>query len=192
MNFKNIFSDLLEEKREDKIPNIRGVDHVGITVENMDVAIKFLEEAFGAEVIYSLVGKGDPPRKGKHVELTLALPKGAEIVRQTLMKVGTGPSLELFQFSNVCQQPSHMLPDFGINHITFYPNDMDKAVKDAVAAGGVLYYKPHRPHGPEGMPGSSGVYIMPPWGGIIELFHYDEIKYPKGSKITRWTPPNSN
>lgn len=166
----------------------RGIDHIGITVNDMDVAVKFLEDAFGASVIYSLVGKGDKPRTGKHVEETLALPKGAEIVRQTLMKLGTGPSLELFQFTNVNQQPSHMLQDFGLQHFTIFPDDINKAVKSAVDAGGILYYKPHRPHGPEGAPGSVGVYIQPPWGGIIELFHYDEIRYPDPSK-TRWTPP---
>lgn len=167
----------------------RGIDHIGITVPDMDEAIRFLKNAFGAEVIYSLVGKDDKPREGKHVDDTLALPKSAKIVRQTLMRLGNGPSLELFQFSNVSQKPSHMLQDFGLQHFTVYVDDMEKAMEIVTKAGGKPYYKPHKPHGPEGAKGSLGVYIQPPWGGIIEMFKYDKIDYPKNTKVQRWTPP---
>lgn len=195
MEFNSVFTPFLVEDANTVVNDTfkdkggpRGIDHIGITVPDMDDAIDFLEKAFDATIIYQLVGPKDPPRKGKHVEETLALPKGAEITRQVLMRLGTGPSIELFQFSNINQQPAHMLQDFGLQHFTIFVDDMTKSIEAVKKAGGVPYYKPHRPHGIEGAKGSSGCYVKGPWGGIIELFHYDEILYPDPLK-TRWTPP---
>ena len=167
----------------------RGIDHIGITVPDMDIAIKFLEEAFDAEIVYNLTPKGSPPRKGTKIENHLATPKGAEITRQTLMRLGTGPSLELFEFKNTEQKQSHMLQDFGLQHFTVFVDDMNKSLAAVKKAGGEAYYPPHRPDKEEGASGNLGCYIRPPWGGIIELFHYKEIRYPANSTIERWTPP---
>ena len=43
---------------------IRGMDHVGITVSDIDEATRFFEEAFGAEVIYDSVSRSDDDVKG--------------------------------------------------------------------------------------------------------------------------------
>lgn len=166
----------------------RGIDHIGITVPDMDVAVKFLEEAFNATIIYELVPKGSEGRSGKHVEETLALPDGSIITRQTLMRLGVGPSIELFQFEGVNQNPSSMLNDFGLQHFTVYVEDIEKSVAAVKKAGCEPYYRPHRPAGYEGAKGNMGCYVRPPWGGIVELFQYTDIEYPDKNK-TRWTPP---
>lgn len=178
-----------EKKKYDDLGGPRGIDHIGITVPDMDKAVKFLQDAFGAQIVYEMVPKGGKPRTGKKIVDHLAVPAGSKIIRQTLMRLGTGPSLELFQFSDVDQKPANMLQDMGLQHFTVFVDNMDKSVKAVKAAGGKLYYPPHRPDGPEGAPTSRGVYIQPPWGGIVELFHYDTIRYPDNSTVERWTPP---
>lgn len=44
---------------------IRGMDHVGITVQNLEEATRFFESAFGAQVIYDSVAKEDPSMEGE-------------------------------------------------------------------------------------------------------------------------------
>jgi len=44
---------------------IRGMDHVGITVSDIDEATRFFSEAFGAEVIYDSVSPSDYDVKGE-------------------------------------------------------------------------------------------------------------------------------
>lgn len=43
-------------------PVVRGVNHIGITVPDIEAAKSFLVEAFGGKVIYQSFGPQDPPR----------------------------------------------------------------------------------------------------------------------------------
>lgn len=47
---------------------IRGMDHVGITVSDIDEATRFFSDAFGAEVIYDSVSPSDDDVKGEETE----------------------------------------------------------------------------------------------------------------------------
>jgi catechol 2,3-dioxygenase-like lactoylglutathione lyase family enzyme len=49
-------------------PVIRGVNHIGITVPDIEAAKIFLVEAFGGQVIYQSFGPQDPPRQGPEFE----------------------------------------------------------------------------------------------------------------------------
>lgn len=82
-----------------------------------------------------------------------------------------------------------MLRDCGLQHFTVFVDDIDKSLMAVKRAGGKPYCPPHRPYKEEGAIGNSGYYIEPPWGGIIELFYYGEIRYPSSSTIQRWTTP---
>ena len=63
----------------------RGIDHVGITVPDLEAASRFLVEAFGAEVAYTNHTKSDPPETGAEAEARLGFVAGSAIVAvQTL------------------------------------------------------------------------------------------------------------
>ncbi|MBN8902255.1 MAG: VOC family protein, partial [Rhodospirillales bacterium] len=47
---------------------IRGINHVGITVPDIEAAKSFLVKAFGGQVIYQSFGPQDPPRQGPEFE----------------------------------------------------------------------------------------------------------------------------
>tara|TARA_B000000460_G_scaffold210845_1_gene158649 strand:+ start:1091 stop:2404 length:1314 start_codon:yes stop_codon:yes gene_type:complete len=171
-------------KKEKEI--IRGIDHVGITVPDIEAATKFFEEAFHAETLYDVQPKNQEPMNGSEVEKQLGLPKGSKIVHMRLLQIGESITMELFKIENADQDNAASLNDFGLQHLAIYVDDMSKATKLFTAAGGELLSEPHSLANMENQPGNSGVYGKAPWGTLIEL-----ITYPGGLKdksITRWTP----
>ena len=76
---------------------IRGMDHVGITVSDIDEATRFFSDAFGAEVIYDSVSPSDDDVKGEETENILNLFPGTKITTVRMMKLKHGPGLELFE-----------------------------------------------------------------------------------------------
>lgn len=61
--------------------NIRGINHIGMTVPNIEAAFKFLKDAFDAKYAYDGLTYDDEPRKGPEVERMLGLSKGSPIVK---------------------------------------------------------------------------------------------------------------
>ncbi len=57
---------------------ILGINHLGMTVPDMDEATKFFKEAFGAKIAYDGLTLADEPREGETVERQLGLPKGGK------------------------------------------------------------------------------------------------------------------
>src|SRR4051795_837683 len=94
----------------------RGIDHVGLTVPDVNTASRFLEEAFGAIPLYDLQAPDESPMAGVAAEMQLGLPSGAKIVHMRLLRLGEGPSLELFQVADATQRRAAALPDFGLQH----------------------------------------------------------------------------
>ncbi len=78
-------------------PVIRGVNHIGITVPDIEAAKSFLVEAFGGEVIYQSFGPQDPPRQGPEFERAVGAFPGTVVRAQAMVKIGTGPDIELFE-----------------------------------------------------------------------------------------------
>ena len=91
----------------------RGIDHVGLTVPDLESASRFLEEALGAIPLYDVQALGAPPMAGAEAEMQLGLPSGAKIVHMRLLRVGEGPSLELFQFTDTSQRGAAAYPTTG-------------------------------------------------------------------------------
>ena len=44
---------------------IRGIDHFGMTVPDLEVATRFFEQAFDAKVLYDNITRADPPFPGE-------------------------------------------------------------------------------------------------------------------------------
>jgi catechol 2,3-dioxygenase-like lactoylglutathione lyase family enzyme len=121
-----------------------------VTVPDIETATRFFEAAFDATTIYDVQKPLAPPMAGEDVERELGLPRGAGIVH---MRLGAGPSLELFQIDRAEQRSSASLNDFGLQHFAVYVDDIVAAAERFKRAGGTLLSPPHRLAGVENGPG---------------------------------------
>lgn len=167
----------------------RGIDHVGLTVPDLKTASRFLEEALGAIALYDLQAPDAPPMAGAATEMQLGLPSGAKVIHMRLLRLGEGPSIELFQVADATQRGAAALPDFGLQHFAVYVDDLDEAAARFEAAGGELLSSPNPTSGPEAGPRNRWLYGRAPWGSLIELITYPDGVGVPGSSQRRWTPP---
>jgi catechol 2,3-dioxygenase-like lactoylglutathione lyase family enzyme len=171
------------------ISPVRGIDHVGIAVPNLDDASRFLEDALGAKPIYDDVKRGQPPLKGAQVERQLDLVAGTSIVAMRMMRVANGPGIELFEMQSPHQQSPARPSDLGLQHFAVYVDDIAAAAERFVAAGGELVAAPAPTIGVEAGPGNAYCYAKTPWGTIIELIsHPSPGSYEQETPLRRWTP----
>ncbi|MDN5570237.1 MAG: VOC family protein [Propionibacteriaceae bacterium] len=169
-------------------PLPRGIQHIGVTVPDLDSATDFLVAGLGAKIAYDGLTTDDAPRSGAEVERQLGLPAGAAIHRQRMLVIGEGPGLEMFEITTH-HRPASGLADFGLNHISCYVDDIDASLDRLVAAGGEALSGVHPNSRYEDSPGNGSVYVRAPWGMLIELQtiprgHY----YPKDSEAEVWMP----
>lgn len=172
----------------DDRPLPRGIQHIGMTVPDLEAATTFLVEGLGAQVAYDGLSPDDDPREGAETERQLGLPRGAAIHRQRFFVIGEGPGLEVFEISGE-QRPAAGLADFGLNHIALYVDDIQGSLQRLVDAGGTALSEVHGNSRYEDTDGNGSVYVKAPWGTLIELQtmpngHY----YPDDSQAKVWMP----
>lgn len=166
----------------------RGIQHIGVTVPDLDTATRFLVDGLGAKIAYDGLTTDDEPRQGGEVERQLGLPKGAAIHKQRFFVIGEGPGLEVFEISAE-QRPAAGLADFGLNHLSLYCDDIEGSLARLVSAGGEALSEVHGNSRHEDTEGNGSVYVKAPWGMLIELQtipngHY----YPADSQADVWMP----
>jgi catechol 2,3-dioxygenase-like lactoylglutathione lyase family enzyme len=169
---------------------VRGIDHVAMTVPNLDDASRFLEEALGAKPIFDDVKRGQMPMKGASVERQLDLAAGTSLVAMRMLHIANGPGIELFEVQSPHQQPPARPSDLGLQHFAVYVDDIDAAVERFVAAGGELVAAPAPTIGAEAGPGNAYCYVKTPWGTLVELItHPSPGAYETETSLRRWIPP---
>lgn len=168
----------------------RGINHLGITVPDIDEATTFLKNALDAKFCYDALTLNDPPREGELVERQLGLPKGAKLIKQRYLQIGEeGPGLELFEVANVESKSPAKLTDFGLNHLSVYVDDIHASAKQLENAGAKMLSDVHGNSRYEDTDGNGSVYGVAPWGMLIELQTYPNgIYYPDNAEAERWTP----
>lgn len=149
-------------------PLPRGIQHIGVTVPDLDAATAFLVDGLGARIAYNGLTGDDDRRRGAEVERQLGLPSGAAIHRQRMIVIGEGPGLEMFEISGE-QRAAAGLADLGLNHISLYCDDIEGSLAGLVAAGGTALSEVHGNSRHEDSPGNGSVYVRAPWGMVIEL-----------------------
>lgn len=170
----------------------RGVNHIGLTVPDLEAATTFLREAFGARVAYDGLTRSDEPRRGAEVEAQLGLPAGAAIVAQRMLQIGTGPGFEMFEVETGDAQRPAGLADLGWGHVALLVDDIAAVTARAVAAGAEALSGPHPNSRHEDTPGNASVYLRAPWGSIIELQTLPHGHwYGSGSEVELWSPPEA-
>ncbi len=169
---------------------VRGIDHVGITVPDLEAATAFFVEALGAQVLYDTLKKGQTPQEGEDLERRLRFLRGSSIRAMRLLRLGNGPSLELFEYAAPEQRPPARPNDLGLQHFAVYVEDMDAALARFQAAGGEVFSRPHELPPLEQGPGNAFCYAKAPWGTVIEFIRYPSPQpYETQTALRRWKPP---
>lgn len=166
--------------------SIRAIEHVGITVPDLEQATTFFFEAFGAEKLYDML---DEPLAGSAVESGLGVPPGAVIETIRMLRFGGGPNIELFVYSGTAQKEPVTPNDFGIQHFCVYVDDIDAAAQRLEEAGGTLLSQPNDLPGGDAGPGNRYLYARTPWGSTVELVTYPSPQaYESTTHLRRWRP----
>jgi catechol 2,3-dioxygenase-like lactoylglutathione lyase family enzyme len=169
---------------------VRGMDHVGITVPDLDAASRFFTDAFDAKPLYDSIKRSDQPFAGPKAEAMLGVLPGTVLVTMRMMQLGSGPGIELFEMRCADQRPAARPSDFGLQHVAIYVDDIDYATQRFVAAGGTMLTGANELLGLEKGNGNVWCYGRTPWGTVIELVTYPgSQEYEVTTPLRRWTPP---
>ncbi len=162
------------------MPGLRGTDHIGFTVPNLEEAVSFFVDVIGCEVFYRLGPfRSDDDWMQTHLDV-----HPATVMRQlAFLRCGHGSNFEIFEYQASDQnrrQPRNS--DIGGHHLAFYVDDFDIALAHLKAHGVRILGEPTvRTAGPSA--GQTWVYFLSPWGMQLEL-----VSYPDGKAYELDTP----
>lgn len=167
---------------------VQGMDHVGITVPDIERVTAFFAEAFDAEVIYASKTPSDEPSEGEEAERTLDLFPETRVVAVRMVRLRYGPGGELFQMEGPEQREPVRPSDYGLQHFAVYVDDMEAAVAKFEAAGGTMFTPPREiMFDLEKGEGNRFCYGATPWGSVIELITYPSpMPYERDTPLRRW------
>ncbi len=108
---------------------VTGFWHAGVTVKDMDEALRFYRDTLGLEVEWSGDTDGDYRWDVWGLE--------AEAVKVTFLRVpGSDARVELFEFAGVERHPASARPcDYGAGHFCMYVDDNDAIYERLLANG---------------------------------------------------------
>lgn len=170
--------------------SIRGIDHIGITVPDIEEATRFLIDALGAELIYQSVAPEDKNLDNEAQQKTLRLVPGTTIKAIRMFKLQHGPGIELFEMHGPDQREPLRASDFGLQHFAVYSDDIGTALQRFNTAGGEVFTTP-QPLGfsTEEGAGNCFCYGLTPWGNIVEFITWPTpMPYEQETTLRRWKP----
>ena len=169
------------------VPGLLGIDHVGITVPNVNEAVAWFRDVLGFGAPLTFGPFSDPV--GTFMHDLLDVDPRAVIEQITSVRGGNGPNVELFQYTAPGQDHAFRKnSDWGGKHIAFYVRDIDKAVAYMQAKGVEKLLGPLAvSEGPAA--GQSINYFRAPFGTFIELISYPKgMAYEATAPIPLWDP----
>lgn len=167
------------------IPGLRGTDHIGFTVPNLDEAHEFLVNILGCEHIYTLAGK---QADDDWMQTHLGVHPRSKITEIRFYRLGFGANFEVFTYESADgQQPQPRNSDIGGHHLAFYVDDLDAAVTYLREAGVEVMGEPVA--SAQGATGQRWIYFRSPWGMQFELVSYPSGKaYEQDAARKLWHP----
>jgi catechol 2,3-dioxygenase-like lactoylglutathione lyase family enzyme len=162
------------------LPGLRGTDHIGFTVPDLDEAVDFFVQIIGCEAFYDL---GPFRFDDDWMARQLNVHPRTVMRRLKFLRCKHGSNFEIFEYESPDQnivQPKNS--DIGGHHLAFYVDDMDAAVAYLKANGVRILGEPVvRSRGPSA--GQTWLYFLSPWGMQLEL-----VSYPRGKGYEKDTP----
>jgi catechol 2,3-dioxygenase-like lactoylglutathione lyase family enzyme len=155
---------------------VQAIDHVALTVPDLEEATEFFTRAFGARIVLDGLDPEGPGWGGEEVETRFGTPTGAVIRARRLMSLAGGVNLELFCFEGIEQRRAARTVDFGLQHIALRVEDLQQAAKAVLEAGGRLYAESGYEQAVLAgrAPRQGWLYCEAPWGTVIELVTFKE------------------
>ncbi|MFM7146989.1 MAG: VOC family protein [Actinomycetales bacterium] len=158
------------------LSGLEGLDHVGMTVEDLDDAVAFYSALLSAKEIFRLGPFDSRELPGvKDKDWSLAFVNVAD-ARFTLamLELPNGSRVELFQYD----RPTDRNPapprncDIGGHHIAFKVTDLDQVLAQGPGLGLRFMAGPIAiEEGPAA--GQRIIYALDPWGNQLELVEYE-------------------
>jgi catechol 2,3-dioxygenase-like lactoylglutathione lyase family enzyme len=155
----------------DPIPGVTGVDHIGVTVPDLEQARSFFVDVLGCEYLYSL----GPFANADHWMSEHLNVADDTVMRQLhFFRLGGRAIFEVFEYTAADQRRTPPRnSDVGGHHVAIYVTDLDAAVAHLHRLGLRVLGEPTRSTGPSA--GQRWVYFLSPWGMQFEL-----VSYPHG------------
>ena len=168
------------------LPGLLGVEHVGLTVPDIDAATTFFVDVLGAELLF---GVGPFASEDDWMEKHLGVHPRAVIRRLRMLGLAAGPSVELFEYSSADQDDARPRnSDAGGHHLGFYVTDMAAAV-DHLKRHGVKILGDPSTLADGSSAGLTWVYFLAPWGLQLELVSAPNgLAYEKRGGRPMWRP----
>jgi catechol 2,3-dioxygenase-like lactoylglutathione lyase family enzyme len=166
------------------LPGLVGIEHVGLTVPDLDAAIAFFCDVLGCEFVFDGGRFADPGFMERQLNVS---PEAT--FRYAFVRCRTGPNLEVFEYAAPDQaRTPPRNSDVGGHHLAFYVEDVDAAAAYLRERGVAVLGEPvFIAEGPAA--GSTWVYFLAPWGLQLELVTYPGGKGPPGGPGRRlWHP----
>jgi catechol 2,3-dioxygenase-like lactoylglutathione lyase family enzyme len=171
---------------EDGLPGLRGTDHIGFTVPDLDAAVDFFVNVIGCEAFYDL---GPFQFDDDWMQRQLNVHPRAVMRRLKFLRCRHGSNFEIFEYEAPDQNTSQPKnSDIGGHHLAFYVDDMDAALAYLREKGVRILGEPVvRTEGPSA--GQTWVYFLSPWGMQLELVSFPDGKgYEKETDRRLWHP----
>jgi glyoxylase I family protein len=164
---------------------MRGIDHIGITVPDLDEAEAFLVDVLGATPIYTL---GAKQADDEWMAVHLGVHPRTVIREIRFYRLGNGSNIETFKYESADgQAPQPRNSDIGGHHLALYVDDMDAALDHLRAHGVEIMGEPTASAGPAF--GQRWVYFRSPWGMQFELVSFPGGKaYETDAPVRLWHP----
>jgi len=168
------------------LPGLRGAEHVGITVPDVEEATRFFVDIIGCTFAYDI---GPFVADDDWMQVHLGVHPRAVIKTLRMLRCKNGPNIELFEYDldgAATETPPNS--DASASHLGFYVEDIGAAVAHLKAHGiEVQGEVTTMEDGPS--QGLSWVYFRAPWGLQLEL-----VSAPGGQTVTNeradalWAP----
>lgn len=167
------------------LPGLRGADHFGFTVPDLDEAERFLVDVLGAVPVYTL---GAKRADDDWMTTQLGVHPRTVIREIRFYRLASGTNLEVFQYDAADGQAGPPRnSDIGGHHLALYVDDLDAAIEHLRAHDVEIMGEPVASAGASA--GQRWLYFRSPWGMQFELVSYPDGKaYEAGAPVRLWHP----
>ncbi len=177
---------------EATLPGFSHIDHIGLTVPDLEAAIDFYTRIFGAALAYRMgpfdAAEIPPMEDGRdwteaHVDVA-----GARLT-MAMLKLGPNLMIELFEYnkpSDASKKPPRNC-DIGGHHLAVKVALLEPAIQHLKANGCRALAGPIvMDEGPTA--GSRAQYLIDPWGNYIELMEYESQAFMVDAGVVPYSP----
>jgi catechol 2,3-dioxygenase-like lactoylglutathione lyase family enzyme len=176
-----------------KVPGLLGIDHIGITVPDIEIAATWFEQNLGFANPLVFGPFASPPSDPDFMQQLVDVDPTAKVDQIRMLRGGNGPSVELFQYEAPDQdQTFRRNSDFFAHHLAYYVRQIDKGVDYLQSEVGTKLFGPVTlTDGPAA--GQQINYFETPFGTNVELISYPHgMAYEATAPIPLWNPRDNH